>query len=78
MLLAGAVMDIPFTTDVLDATSNISYTNLFDNGTSASIPLSEMASLIPACGGYLVREANDLFVPFDKVGSSVGVSSHRG
>ncbi len=28
--------------------------------------------------GYLVREAKDLFVPFDKVGSGVGVSSHRG
>ena len=71
-------MGIPFPTDVSDSSSNISYTILFDNGTSASIPLSEMASLIPACGGYLVREANDLFVPFDKVGSSVGVSSHRG
>ena len=28
-------------------------------------------------GGYLVREAKDLSVPFDKVGSGVGVSSHR-
>ena len=27
-------------------------------------------------GGYLVREAKDLSVPFDKVGSGVGVSSH--
>ena len=28
-------------------------------------------------GGYLVREAKDLSVSFDKVGSGVGVSSHR-
>ena len=28
-------------------------------------------------GGYLVREAKDLFLPFDKVGSGVGVWSHR-
>ncbi len=41
-------MDIPFPTDVSDSTSTVFYTILFDNGTSASIPLSEMASLIPA------------------------------
>ena len=29
-------------------------------------------------GDYLVREAKDLFVPFDKIGSGLGVSSHRG
>jgi len=28
-------------------------------------------------GGYLVREAKDVSVPFDKMGSGVGVSSHR-
>ena len=27
-------------------------------------------------GGYLVGEAKDLLVPFDKVGSGAGVSSH--
>jgi len=29
-------------------------------------------------GGYLVREAKNLSIKFDKVGSVVGVSSHRG
>ena len=50
MLLAGTVMDIPIsdaspTTD--SSTSSPSYTILFDNGTSASIPLQDMASIIP-------------------------------
>ncbi len=39
MLLASTVMDIPMSS---------SYQILFDNGTSASIPLSDMASSIPA------------------------------
>jgi hypothetical protein len=52
MLLAvtGTVMDIP-TFDVSptadSSTSSPSYTILFDNGTSASIPLRDMASIIP-------------------------------
>jgi len=45
MLLAGTVMDIPLS---LDSSGSPSYQILFDNGTSASIPLSEMASSIPA------------------------------
>ena len=45
MLLAGTVMDIPLSLDSLDSPS---YQILFDNGTAASIPLSEMASCIPA------------------------------
>jgi len=48
MLLAGTVMDIPFSTAVTNDVSTVSYTILFDNGTSALIPLSEMAALIPA------------------------------
>jgi hypothetical protein len=48
MCIAGTVMDVTFPTDVLDSTSNVSYTIHFDNGTSASNPLPEMASLIPA------------------------------
>jgi hypothetical protein len=50
MLLAGTVMDIPLTVDSsTDVSSNStpSYTVLFDNGTSASIPLRDMASIIP-------------------------------
>ena len=50
MLLAGTIMDIPMsdaspTTD--SSTSSPLYTILFDNGTSASIPLQDMASIIP-------------------------------
>jgi hypothetical protein len=43
-LLAGTVMGIPLHSDpdVL-----VMYLILFDNGTSASIPLADMASLIP-------------------------------
>ena len=44
MLLAGTVMDIPITPDT---SGSPSYQILFDNGTLASVPLSEMASSIP-------------------------------
>ena len=51
-LVSGTVMDIPFPVDgVSDCSAamhgNPSYTILFDNGTSASIPLSDMAGIIP-------------------------------
>jgi hypothetical protein len=45
MLLAGTVMDIPLSTTPSDSPS---YQILFDNGTSASIPLTDMPSLILA------------------------------
>jgi len=46
MLLAGTVMDIPFPDDLsLDTAST--YTILFNNSTSTSIPLLEMADIIP-------------------------------
>ncbi len=50
MLLTGTVMDIPFSTTDSDSggpSHNGSYSILFNNGTSASIPLSEMAGIIP-------------------------------
>jgi hypothetical protein len=48
MLLKGMVMDIPFPgTSVDSSPSNLSYTVLFNNGFTASIPLQDMASLIP-------------------------------
>jgi hypothetical protein len=51
VLLSGSVMDIPFSVNVSDALStnahNCPYMILFNNGTMVSIPLSEMASLIP-------------------------------
>ena len=43
MLLAGTVMDNPFPSDVSDPDAKIFYTILFDNGTSASVPLSDMS-----------------------------------
>ena len=50
MLLAGTFMDVPIS-DVPSpddsSTSSPSYTVLFDNGFSASIPLFDMASIIP-------------------------------
>jgi hypothetical protein len=47
MLLAGTVMDIPFLLDPSGDASIPNYTLLFNNGSSASIPLEQMASLIP-------------------------------
>ncbi len=50
MLLAGTVMDIPLLTTDSDSdgpSPNGSYSILFDNGTSALIPHSEMAGIIP-------------------------------
>jgi hypothetical protein len=45
MLLVGTVMDIPLHSN---PTGLAMYLILFDNGTSASIPLADMASLIPS------------------------------
>ena len=47
MLLSGTVMDIPFPQKVSSPDEDFSYTILFDNGTSASVPLREMSNLIP-------------------------------
>ncbi len=44
LLLAGTVMDIPLSADAMGTPS---YLVLFDNGTSASIPLPEMPSILP-------------------------------
>jgi hypothetical protein len=45
MLLVGTVMDIPL---VIAPSDSPSYQILFNNGTSASIPLTDVPSLIPA------------------------------
>jgi hypothetical protein len=51
MLLTGTVMDIPSISTVSSSDDSsdpsYSYTILFDNGTSASTPLREMAPIIP-------------------------------
>jgi hypothetical protein len=46
-LLAGIVMDIPFPVSPSKADFLQSYTILFNNGTTVSVPLNEMADLIP-------------------------------
>jgi hypothetical protein len=46
-LVAGTFMDIPFPVSPSEADSLQSYTILFNNGTTASVPLNEMAGLIP-------------------------------
>ncbi len=50
MLLVSMVMDIPFPVGISDDGNDVAnrpYSILFDNGTSASIPLSKMAGTIP-------------------------------
>ena len=50
MLLMGTVMDIPISNDSSSSSfsaSDLSYTIPFNNGTTASIPLSDMVSIIP-------------------------------
>jgi hypothetical protein len=50
MLILGTVMDIPFPIKVSGSSedsTDLPYTILFDDGTTASIPLSQMAGLIP-------------------------------
>jgi hypothetical protein len=48
ILLARTVMDIPFSGVVLESSGASLCTILFDNSTTSSVPLSEMASLIPS------------------------------
>ena len=47
-LLAGTVMDIPLSGMVSDSSDAPQYTVLFDDGTTASVPLTDMAGLIPS------------------------------
>ncbi len=48
MLLMGTVMDIPFPLDPSGDASSPNYMVLFNNGSLASIPLKQMAGLIPS------------------------------
>jgi hypothetical protein len=75
MLLAGTVMDIPLHSD---PTGSAMYLILFDNGTSAHIPLADMASLIPSppvsgIGPNNSSSDDDSFLlpPFLRVGSRI-------
>jgi hypothetical protein len=48
ILVAGTVMDIPLSGDVSDSSNTSIYTIFFSNGKTSSLPLSEMASIIPS------------------------------
>jgi hypothetical protein len=48
ILVAGTMMDIPFSGNVLDSSNTATYTILFDNGKTSSVPQLEMASTIPS------------------------------
>jgi hypothetical protein len=65
MLLAGTVMGVPFPDDLL-LDGAPSYTILFDNGTTMSIPLSEMAVIIPEPPVYITHSCpqDSLLPPF--------------
>ncbi len=50
ILVSGTVMDIPFLINISPSSednTDLLYSILFDNGTTASISLSQMAGLIP-------------------------------
>jgi hypothetical protein len=77
-LLSGTVMDIPFpATSPNSPPSKLSYTVLFDNGTTASIPLRDMASLIPpppvnsSLNGDLSPSQDSLLPPFLRLNSKI-------
>jgi hypothetical protein len=82
MFLAGMVMDIPLHSD---PTGLAMYQILFDNGTSASIPLADMASLIlrplvvSGVGPHGTSPDNDssLLPPFLQVGSRITYKHDR-
>ncbi len=69
MLVSGTVMDIPFPIDVsdyLEEKGDLPYTILFDDDATVSIPLSQMASLIPPppITPTTTDGANSLLPPF--------------
>ena len=70
-LLSGTVMDIPFPATPPDSPpSKLLYTVLFNNGTTMSIPLQDMALLIPPLlvdplsNGDLLSSQDSLLPPF--------------
>jgi len=77
MLLAGTVMDIPFSVNVSDVSAAFLdrlYTVLFNNGTSASIiPLSEIADIIPKppVDLHMTDSQDSLLPPFLRLNSKI-------
>jgi hypothetical protein len=78
MLLLGTVMDIPFPGTSADSPQcDLSYTVLFNNGSTTSIPLWDMASLIPPppvnpfSGGDSLSSQDFLLLPFLCINSKI-------
>jgi hypothetical protein len=82
MLLSGTVMDIPFPIEASassEDSTDLPYTILFNNGTTASIPLSQMADLIPPppVTPSAVAGADTLLLPFLHLNSCI-TFEHKG
>jgi hypothetical protein len=82
MLVSGTVMNIPFPIEVSDSTmdmTDLPYTILFNDGTTASIPLSQMANLIPPPPVQLTAaDGSDyLLPPFLRLNSCI-TFEHKG
>ncbi len=84
ILVVRTVMDIPISQTTMESLVEPSYTILYDNDTTSSVPLSEMASIIPS---PLVWEdppagGNHLLPPFLQLNSKItnehDVHYHKG
>jgi hypothetical protein len=78
LLLLGMVMDIPFPGTSADSPPhNLSYMALLDDGSTASIPLQDMASLIPpppvnpSSVGDSLSSQDSLLLPFLCINSKI-------
>jgi hypothetical protein len=72
-LLAGMVMDIPLSGVISESSKVPLYTMLFDNGMTASVPLSKMASIIPSplvCDS-VDNDSQPLLPPFLQLNSKI-------
>jgi hypothetical protein len=79
ILVAGTVMDIPISHYTLETSAKPSYTILFDNGMTLSIPLLEMAGIIPSPPVWDKPAAgsNNLLPPFLQLNSKIAYE-HNG
>jgi hypothetical protein len=82
MPVSGTVMDIPFPIEVPDSTTDMAdlpYTILFDDDTTASIPLSRMVNLIPPPLVQLAAAdgSDSLLPPFLRLNSHI-IFEHEG
>jgi hypothetical protein len=79
ILVTGTVMDVPFSGDVLDSSKIATYTILFNNGKTSSVPISEMASIIPSPSVRyrVVNKTHVLLPPFLQLSSKI-TYQHKG